>query len=484
MKKSVKIVIALLVSIIIIATTAFGITFYFFMKQKSENSNPSEVKESNIEEKEEIKSDSSNAQINGNSNVSFANMNADDKDLNEKQQEILKYFDDDYFLVYPVSLLQQYPQVFNNSKIEIGIRVVKVLKSSNDEFEVLAILGEAGIDSEYNVNDINSIPESELIVIKGKQMNERFIVNDTAVVYGRYNGVENYEIDGKTYVLPSVTSIHTLKDPKDGIAHRFDLATIKTVAQQIFGNDIKVTEPSSEEYSENIDLYVSNNGAKARDIYTYQDRYYTATLDNQSNANFKAFDIHIDTTAITYNPKVNDMQGNVMKKLYVSADFQHYIVTTHDEKTKHIYIDYFNKDLEKLWSKEFDYESNSITHSPMDYTTDKLSIVIDDELHILDLKNGEDIVEPVIVGERLTALMVEDGTIVIGNDNKNTIMKIGFDGQIKFKQNANTGMSDIKVANVQIIDGKLMLELKGKNRRFLVINADGTIEFTTEDLSN
>ena len=195
MKKSVKIVIALLVSIIIIATTAFGITFYFFMTQKSENSNLSEVKESNIEEKEEIKSDSSNAQINGNSNVSFANMNADDKDLNEKQQEILKYFDDDYFLVYPVSLLQQYPQVFNNSKIKIGIRVVKVLKSSNDEFEVLAILGEAGIDSEYNVNDINSIPESELIVIKGKQLNERFIVDDTAVVYGRYNGVENYEME-------------------------------------------------------------------------------------------------------------------------------------------------------------------------------------------------------------------------------------------------------------------------------------------------
>lgn len=478
MKKHVKLIITLLVLIIIVVVIAF----YFFMKQKTETSNSTAVSDSNTNETQQLTSSSSNAQINGNANISFSSMSADDKNFNEKQQEILKYFDDDYFLVYPVSLLQQYPQVFNNSKIRIGIRVVKVLKSTNDEFEVLAILGEAGIDSEYDVNDITKIPENELIVIKGKQLNERFIVDDTAVVYGRYNGVENYEIDGKTYILPNVSSIHTLKDPKDGIAHRFDLSTIKSVAQQIFGNDIKVTQPSSEEYAENINLYVDNNGAIARDIYTPQDWYYTVTLDNQSNANFKAFDIHIDTTAITYNPKINDMQGNVMKNLYVSADFQHYIVTTYDGKTKHIYIDYYNKDLQKLWSKEFDYESNSITNSPMDYTTDKLSIVIDNELHILDLKTGEETIEPVIVGERLMLLMVEDGIILIGNDNKNTIIKIDFDGQTKFKQNANTEMSNISGATAQIVDGKLMLELFGNSRKFLVINSDGTIEFNTEDL--
>ena len=64
--------------------------------------------------------------------TSFKNMNSDDKNFNETQQAILKYFDDyeDYLYAEP-DVLSRYPQLFNQAKISLSGGIVKVLKSTD-----------------------------------------------------------------------------------------------------------------------------------------------------------------------------------------------------------------------------------------------------------------------------------------------------------------------------------------------------------------
>lgn len=294
---------------------------------------------------------------------------------------------------------------------------------------------------------------------------------------GRYEGVENREIDGTTHILSKIkaNSVIDVKYSKiDGIIKsRCNYKTIKDVAEYIFGKDIKISE--TDEFED--------------------EGYYKVVLDNQSNANFKAFIMSESDSGITYAIKENDLTPNITKKLFVTADFQHYIVTTYDENTKHVYIDYFNRELKKLWSREFDYNSTKAFSSPMDYTDKKMLVVVDNELYIINLENGENLIEPVIVGEKIKVNMMTDGIILIGDNNKDTIMKVDYTGKILYKINAETKMERITAAATQIVNGKMVVKIEGSYptnyntgdnymmmpTKYIVINNDGTVETTTED---
>ena len=226
------------------------------------------------------------------------------------------------------------------------------------------------------------------------------------------------------------------------------------------------------------------------DTYGFQDTFYMVTLDNQSNANFKVFDMHKNDGFITYNPKYNELSSNVSKKLYISGDFNHFIVTTYDQNTKHAYIDYFDKSYNKLWSREFDNNSNDETNiSPLDYNPTQMAIIIDTDLYLIDLNTGEDLIEPVIVGIKTQVNMMEDGIVLIGTENKDTIVKVGYDGKIKFRLDGDTDMSNIYGVISQVVNGKLVVFLTGSDssgfrslHKYIVVNKDGSIESQSNDL--
>ena len=83
--------------------------------------------------------------------------------------------------------------------------------------------------------------------------------------------------------------------------------------------------------------------------------------------------------------------------------------------------------------------------------------------------------------------MMTDGIILIGNDNKDTIMKVGLDGKITFRTNGNTRMSDIGSAQTQIVNDKMVIYLEGTDKeglpydKHLVLNSDGSIETSTNN---
>lgn len=459
-KKSKKAIIIILI-VALLVCIAGGI-YYFTSNKSAETSSSGNSKkdESGFEQA------SANMQANGTQNLSFGNMNSDDKKYTETQQEIIKYFDNDYFSFYNENV-QRYPQIFQGAKIRTNAVIIKVIKSTDEEYQALAVgVGDDWADYGYSNMEINQLPQNQLFIINGNQLSKRLIKGDFICVYGRYIGTDTYNIDGTSFVLSTVNTINLVQQDINDYTteYRFGLNTVKTVAEFIFGKDIKISETNK------------------------TDSYYKVTLDNQSNANFKAFNMYKDSGLIDYNTEDNNLSNNIQKHLFVSADFEHYIVSTYDENTKHVYIDYFDKDLKKLWSKEFDYNSTKAFASPMDYTEDKMAIVVDNDLYIIDLKTGDFILGPVLVGEKIKVNMMSDGIILIGDNNKDTIMKVDFTGKILFKKNADTNINRIETAYTQIVNGKMVIYINGLDseelpyEKYILLNSDGTVEVSTDDV--
>lgn len=429
----------------------------------------------------------------GNS-VSFKNMQVDDENLNEIQQEILKYFGDttECFSASPENL-QRYPQIFEQSKISLSAGVVKVLKSTNDELEVLVYEDPFGYNFGPNQTAdkyvLGQSPTDRLCIIKGKQLEERVIEYDWVGITGRYLGVETRVIDGVSYTLPVIQLIDmgTISYDIDSDDSSEYKKTIRTVAKYIFGDDIKITKTNSEKKAE-YDIYGEFQG------YSYTPEYYLVTLDNQTNSNFKAFNMPWGT--IEYNKEQNNLTENITKKLFCSADFNHFIVTTYDSNLKVLYIDYFDKSFNKIWSREFDYNSNYINNiKPMDYNNDQMALVIDNDLYLLDLKTGENIFEPVIVGFKTKVIMMEDGIILIGEENKDLVIKVDFKGNILYRLDGDTELTKITTVTSQIVNNNLVLYVHGENEnytgenideydieKYIVLKPDGSIEYSTKDL--
>lgn len=464
--KKTKVIIAVIIILILITGGAFAV--YYFTNNKSaetssNSSNKTETKEDGFEQ------ESANIYANGTDNVSFANMSGDDKNLSNEQKEIVYYFDNNYFGAMNTESLQRYPQIFKNAKICMNFGIHKVLKSTEHEFEALVYAEAELFDGVYEDADIKDIPQDILFVIKGPQMEERLLENDHAEVYGRYIDVQEYVIDGVTYNLPTVNIINIVQEEK------YNIDTITTVAKKIFGNNIKVTTLGDDEYLE-MEAYLSRG---------MQSSGYRVTLDNQSNANFKSFVMDAEDGMIVYDWKLDDFSDNVIKKLFVSADFQHYIVSTYDKELKHVYIEYFDNQYNKLWSREFDYNSTKEYTSPIDYTDKQMAVVVDNELYLIDLETGENVIEPVLVGEKERINMMSDGIVLITDDNKDTIMKVGYDGKIIFKTNGDLKLKTIVGINTQIVNGKLVVSLYGSTseglyrNQYLVVNNDGKLEMST-----
>lgn len=463
---------------VIIAIVLLGLVAYFLINNSKNrilenNQNISNSEESN--NSKTFEQTSANIQEGKLDKVSFMNMDSNDTNLDEIQRNIVSYFDNDYFWVN-MKYTQKYPQIFRDAKLAMSVAVVKVLQSTDEQFEVLAVdLGFSGYNywEGYKIDDI---PEEQLIVVSGSQLNERLATGDVFYLYGKYKGVENKEIDGKSYIVSQISANNVVKYDitESAYPQKFNYTTIKSVAEYIFGKDIKINEPvKGQDYNSSSEL----------------GNFYKVTLDNQSNANFKVFNMYKSFGQISYNTKHNDISSNIQKYLFVSADFQHYIVSTYDESLKHVYIDYFDRNLNKIWQREFDYASTKSYVSPIDYTDKVMAAVIDNDLYLIDLETGENIIEPVMVGEKVRVNMMSDGIILIGDNNKDSIMKVDYEGKTIFKLNAETSKIDIiESAEIQIINDKLVLKLSGITKdiepveKYLVLNSKGEIETASEDL--
>lgn len=336
-----------------------------------------------------------------NSSISFANMKIDNKKLNltDEQIAVLKYFDNDYFcpIFCDYDGLQKFPDVYKGAQVNMGTTyITKVLKSTDEEYEVLCQM--TGGSEEV-------IPlDNTYFVVKGQQISKRLTQGDAVIVYGRYESIDTYDIDGKSYTLPTIKAFYTC----DWQA-RFDQDTIYKVAKSIFGDDIKIS--------------------KSEDVWDC----YKITLDNQSNENFKSFDMSNQEGRIT-----DSRNDEWQRSIRITGDLKNYIITAYNYDTKILYLDFYNRDLKKIWGREF----NNVTTFPMDYSSDKIVMVVDNDLYIINTKNGKDIAKPSFVGEKMTVLMTENGTLLIGNKKEDMVMMVDNKGKISWTFDTQLDVSD------------------------------------------
>lgn len=404
--------------------------------------------------------------------LSFSNMKVEDDNLklNEDQRAVLQYLDNNYLSVYSSEDLQRYPKIYKNAKVEIDCKIKKIIKSDDEEFVCMCVNGDGGYDTVEGT--LTDFEEKDLFVIKSPQLDERLIVEDEIMVYGICDGIDTFDVDGKTYTVPVITSTSLYNISTEC---KYDLSDITRVAKYIFGNDIKVTRPDdTQAYG-----------------YDAASPMYIITLDNQTNANFKEFAMLQNYGFIGYT--TDDIQA-INKNLFVSADFEHFIVTTYEDSTKKLYIDYYDRSYNKIWGREFDYKSSYNMYSiPMDYTFSQLSIILDDELYLIDLNTGKNVIEPVLVGTKLKITMLSDYILLIGDENKNAIMMVDYDGNIIKKLDADTDMTTIYAVATQVVDNRTVIVLNGYKEyndyyynteyltKYIVLDSNGNIDLSTKE---
>lgn len=124
----------IVVAILLVALITVGVLILAKM-----NSGETAVNE-DTNKNTEFNSSSANASANGTSSVSFATLKADGKNFDEVQKTLIDYFDNNYF-EFGIALSQQYPQIFKGAKVKTNAVIIKVLKSTDDEFQVVAVQG-------------------------------------------------------------------------------------------------------------------------------------------------------------------------------------------------------------------------------------------------------------------------------------------------------------------------------------------------------
>lgn len=373
--------------------------------------------------------------------VSWGNLEVDNPDLNltEDQIEVLKYFDNDYFYIQNYDSFQKYPMVYRETQICLDGVVVKMLETNDETYKCVVCMGAYYLNFEKKEL---FLPDNQLVVISGQHPdNARIIEGDFLSFYGRYIDIQPFDVDGKRDYYPYITVNYAAPPINNGghgtLPIRFDLDDIERVAKIIFGNNIKLKDP------------VCGEDFELDELRFPQYDFYLVTPDNQSNANFSSFEFCSQKGFIRDINSTKDIE----RTLLVSADFEHYIVNIFDRNLNLIYLEYYDRDFQKLWSREF----KDVDTLSLDYTSKNIYLVANNDLYIIDTETGKDQISPAMVGEKVKISVSKDGIIMIGAGDKDNIMKTDFEGNIIWKTS-----TDIEVAScnmIQIVNGTVVANL-------------------------
>ena len=111
------------------------------------------------------------------------------------------------------------------------------------------------------------------------------------------------------------------------------------------------------------------------------------------------------------------------------------------------------------------------------------------------MTTGENVIEPVLVGNKIAISMLSDRILLIGNDNKDAIMVVDYKGNVIKKMNADTTMDSIYSADMQIVNNRIVIILSGSKeldyyteysnteylKKYIVLDSEGNVELSTKD---
>lgn len=407
--KKKKIIVPIIVAIIIIALVSIIILLVLKLNNNSTQTD-SNAKNENSENKQEIQT------------MSFKSMDATDTSLTDDQRAIALFFDEDYFFLETYEELVRYADMLKNINISSYCQVNTILSSDDETFEAVcqwAPNNEALWGGEVELTNP--------IIIKGKKPEKMVMQGDNIALKGKLLGAETRNINGESKYLP-VIEIIEMGD--DYLWYTDD--TIRQISKLVFGDNIKVRRPTEEETFDMVNDY----------FYNYQDHIWLVELENQSNLNFKVFDIWQSDPrgVITYNALYNQgiEKDYLNKKLYITPDLQKYIVFDMSVADKYVYISVYDRNLNKLWQREI----SNASELTWDATNSNLVFVSDNDFYNINIETGEDIFNPVFVGKKADIRIVDNGYILVSHESDDSVMFLDTNGNIKNKFDITLGTKD------------------------------------------
>lgn len=402
------------------------------------------------------KIDSNNNNTNNEYKYSFYTMSYNEEMLTDDQKVIARYFDQDYFHLDTYNEITRYATVLKGLKVSTYCKVKTFLMTDDDNYKVTCLWGNDPMEMYTDFFTSN-----QEIVINGKKPEPMFVEGDVLTIIGKLNGAETVNVNGENKYLPIIE----VNEIGIGGANWFSEETIRTVSKLVFGNDIKVRRPTSEESKDMVNNY----------YYYYSDSLFLIELENQSNLNFKVFDIWQSSQhgLISYNALYNQgIESNYLnKKIFISPDLQKYIVFDMSMIDRCVYISVYDRQFNKMWSKEI----TKVSNIAWDATNSALAFVSDNDMYLIDLESGENLLSPVFVGKKNKIRIVENGYILLAESSDDAVMFVDKNGKTinKFDINIDLSKDGTLVTRIQEIDDKYVI-------MYSYIVSDYTIDISTK----
>lgn len=364
--------------------------------------------------------------------------------LTKEQKMIIQYFDEDYLEVEEYEFLSRYPKVFTGVQVRVFGEVEKVIALNEDTYQFVC--------TDYN--------DGYSMVVTCPISDTRFIEGDWLSIYGIYEGEKQIEVDGKTYIIPSIKAYSKTQLYEMGVVYDFNLYSleyIKTIAEAIFGDAIEVRKPTvdDEGFHENTNS----------DAFNW---YYVVELDNQSNAKFSKYLFSRE------GGYIQDMKSseNIQRSIEFSADFEHFFLFAYDSSLETLTLEYYDSNLNRLWKREFP----ETTNAQYDYTKNNIYLIANNELHIINIATGENTFAPTYVGERYDVRKTTDGILLLAENKSDAVMKLDLQGRMVWKTNLT---ADLMACSVQFEEDRIILGAQLDDDNWLhyiaIDNATGSV---------
>lgn len=466
MKKILIICISALLAVIIVVTGIVVVITSLNKNTVGSNDNTKSTDVVSSESETTIQTESANGDTEkkntGEDNeVGLRNIKVDsDSVTTEEQQLVAQYFDNDYIDITQYEFLARYPSIFEDSQICFTGTVQKIIKSTDNEYEMLVWVGKNEARYYYRNSDMGvsydeykENTKDNLIIIKGAQTDTRLMIGDEIVGYGRYTKIETKTIDGVSYTIPTVNTYRTFFNTSISSPDKFDADFIKKVAKSLFGNDIEVREASDGED------YNSSAGMMNCNFTDYP--FMICEPENQSNSKFTKYRMYMKQGVIEDAKSKSSVSGTgtdvddskIIRKIEFAPDFEHYLIYTFDTSLNSLSVAYYDKDFKKIWQRDFEETINGV----YDYTKNNFYIVANNDLYIIDMQTGEDVFKPSYVGEKTDIRKVTDGLIMFSASKSDSVMKTDLEGNIVWKTNLMNDEYTSNVNTVQFIDDKIIV---------------------------
>ena len=354
---------------------------------------------SNKNSKNEINNNKENESIvNKENKASFRYkiLSKDSLDLSNDEKLVLEYFDNSYtHLTSNIAFMtQKYTSLFKNMKLYVEGDVIDIIKSDDNEYKAIIKLYDDYADF---LED-----ENHYCVIEGKQQLKRFKKGDYIAAYGLFETSELNEYNNEKYIMPKLVI-----DKWSENGARFSNDEVRVISKYIFGENIRFDEPKGCAYNR----YCEN----------YPLMGYLVNLENPNNPNYTMFNVFkgggfIEVGYCT-DENFDELCSSTQQNIEVAYDYKHFIILTYEKATETAYMEYYDRDFNKIWRREIDKEGSiedSGVRGYYDYNDKYLTFVMDGYLNLIDLKDGKDVITPILIGTDHEIVMFSDYILLIG----------------------------------------------------------------------